>query len=129
MTFLLDTDIVINYFNRKDPTVSAVRYMLQTAQTVAISTLTITEIRSGWTKERAALYLPKLYDLFTLEPVTREIAEQAGMWRHDYQIKGKRLSTPDTVIAATAHLRGFCLVTKNTKDYPMPELRLYDEEA
>lgn len=129
MNFILDTDIVISYFNRNEPTVVLVEDMLQKATTVAISTLTITEVRTGWTQEKAALYMPKLYDLFTLEPVTQEIAELAGVWRHDYHSKGKPLSTPDTIIAATAHLRTFSLVTKNTKDYPMPELKLYDREA
>jgi tRNA(fMet)-specific endonuclease VapC len=129
MKFLLDTDIVISYFNRNDPTVVLVEDFLQKAPTVAISTLTITEVRTGWTNEKAALYMPKLYDLFSLEPVTQDIAEQAGAWRHDYHAQGKPLSTPDTIIAATAYLHGFCLVTKNTKDYPMPELRLYTGEA
>lgn len=125
MNFLLDTDIIISYFNRNDPTVVLVEDMLQKATTVAISTLTITEVRTGWTHEKAALYMPKLYDLFTIETITVEIAELAGVWRHDYYSKGKPLSTPDTIIAATAHLRAFSLVTKNTKDYPMPEVQLY----
>jgi predicted nucleic acid-binding protein len=129
MRFLFDTDIIISYFNRNDPTTVLVEDILQKAPLVAISTLTITEVRTGWTKEKAVLYMPKLYDLFTIEPVTLDIAEQAGVWRHDYLSKGKSLSTPDTVIAATAYLRDFLLVTKNTKDYPMPELRLYDGEV
>jgi predicted nucleic acid-binding protein len=58
-------------------------------------------------------------------PVTKEIAEQAGIWRQEYKSKGKQLGTPDTVIAATAYLHDYSLVTNNTKDYPMPELKLY----
>jgi predicted nucleic acid-binding protein len=42
-----------------------------------------------------------------------------------YKNKGKQLGTPDTVIAATAYLSDFPLVTNNAKDYPMPELKLY----
>jgi predicted nucleic acid-binding protein len=30
-----------------------------------------------------------------------------------------------TVIAATAYLNDYSLVTNNAKDYPMPELKLY----
>ena len=53
-----------------------------------------------------------------------EIAEQAGIWRQEYKSKGQSLGTPDTVIAATAYLSDFLLVTNNVKDYPMPELKL-----
>ena len=58
-------------------------------------------------------------------PVTKEIAEQAGIWRQEYKSRGQSIGTPDTVIAATAYLSDFPLVTNNAKDYPMPELKLY----
>jgi predicted nucleic acid-binding protein len=87
--------------------------------------LTITELRSEWTKEQANWLLPRLYALCSVVPVTKEIAEQAGIWRQEYKSKGKQLGTPDTAIAATAYLHDYSLVTNNTKDYPMPELKLY----
>jgi predicted nucleic acid-binding protein len=92
---------------------------------IALSTLTIMELRSGWTKEQATWLLPRLYALCSIMPVTKEIAEQAGIWRQEYKSKGQQLGTPDTVIAATAYLSDFLLVTNNAKDYPMPELKLY----
>jgi predicted nucleic acid-binding protein len=58
-------------------------------------------------------------------PVAKEIAEQAGIWRQEYKSQGLTLGTPDTVIAATAYLHDYSLVTNNAKDYPMPELKLY----
>jgi len=58
-------------------------------------------------------------------PVSREIAEQAGIWRQEYKTKGVTLGTVDTVIAATAYLNDYPLLTNNVKDYPMPELTLY----
>src|SRR5205823_7330162 len=93
--------------------------------TLALSTLTITELRSGWTKEQANWLLPRLYALCAVVPVTKEIAEQAGIWRQEYKSRGQQLGTPDTVIAATAYLNDYSLVTNNAKDYPMPELKLY----
>jgi predicted nucleic acid-binding protein len=87
--------------------------------------LTITELRSGWTKEQADFLLPRLYALCSVVPVTKEIAEQAGIWRQEYKSRGLSLGTPDTVIAATAYLYNYSLVTNNAKDYPMPELKLY----
>ena len=45
--------------------------------------------------------------------------------RHDMRQTTRSLGTPDTVIAATAYLHDYPLLTNNTKDYPMPELTLY----
>jgi predicted nucleic acid-binding protein len=128
MTYLLDTDILIDFFKLQDPAKALIQHLSATAA-LAISALSITELRSGWTKVEADRLLPRLYALCSVEIVTKEIAQQAGVWRQEYKAKGQQLSTPDTVIAATAHLRSFALVTKNMKDYPMPELQLYEEEA
>jgi predicted nucleic acid-binding protein len=108
MTYLIDTDA-----------------RLSKHAVLALSTLTITELRSGWTKEQANWLLPRLYALCSVVPVTKEIAEQAGIWRQEYKSRGLQLGTPDTVIAATAYLSDSPLVTNNVKDYPMPELSLY----
>lgn len=128
MTYLLDTDVMIDFFKFKEPAKGLIQRLSKTG-TLALSALTITELRSGWTAEQAVRLLPQLYALCVVEPVSKEIAQQAGVWRHEYKEQGRQLSTPDTVIAATAHLVNCCLVTKNTKDYPMPELQLYNDEA
>ena len=47
--------------------------------------------------------------------MTKEIAEQAGKWRWEYKSKGLSLGTPDTVIAATAYLHAYPLLTNNAK--------------
>ena len=76
-------------------------------------------------ERKANWLLPRLYALCSVEPVTKEIAEQAGVWRQEYKSRGRSIGTPDTVIAATAYLSDSPLVTNNAKDYPMPELKLY----
>jgi predicted nucleic acid-binding protein len=124
MTYLIDTDVMIDFFKHRDPAKGLLEKLSQNA-TLVLSTLTITELRSGWTSKEAAYLLPRLYALCTVVPVTKEIAEQAGMWRQEYKSKGRSLGTPDTVIAATAYLNNYPLLTNNAKDYPMPELTLY----
>jgi predicted nucleic acid-binding protein len=76
-------------------------------------------------ERQANWLLPRLYALCSVVPVTKEIAEQAGIWRQEYKSRGQSIGTPDTVIAATAYLHDYSLVTNNAKDYPMPELKLY----
>ena len=128
MTYLLDTDILIDFFKFKEPANSVIQQLTKRG-TFALSALTITELRSGWTPGQADRLLPQLYALCMVEVVTKEIAQQAGTWRQEYRQQGRQFSTPDTVIAATAYLKDFSLVTKNTKDYPMPQLQLYPWEA
>lgn len=127
MKYLLDSDELISYFNKWPETTKRVNTMLLSFE-VAISTISITEIRAGWTKEIAAERMPRLYSLLSVYNVTTDIAEQAGVWRQSYKTKGIQLSTQDTIIAATAYLNDYCLVTNNTKDYPMPELNLYRDK-
>ena len=125
MTYLIDTDVMVDFFKHKDPAKELIVRLSKQA-TLALSALTITELRSGWTSEQASWLLPRLYALCSVIPVNQEIAEQAGIWRQAYKSKGQSLGTPDTVIAATAYLSDFALVTNNVKDYPMPQLKLYE---
>ena len=124
MTYLVDTDVLVDFFKHKEPAKALIAQLSRTT-TLALSTLTITELRSGWTSEQADFLLPRLYALCTVVPVTKAVAEQAGKWRQEYKSKGVSLGTPDTVIAATAYLHDSPLLTNNAKDYPMPELTLY----
>jgi predicted nucleic acid-binding protein len=124
MTYLIDTDVMVDFFKHKDPANGLIARLGNQA-TLALSTLTITELRSGWTSEQAHWFLPRLYALCAIRPVTKEIAEQAGKWRQEYKTRGQQLGTPDTVIAATAYLQDYSLVTNNAKDYPMAELTLF----
>jgi predicted nucleic acid-binding protein len=126
MTYLVDTDVLIDFFKLRDLAKGLIQRLSSTSL-LALSALTVTELRSGWTQEQADRLLPQLYALCSVEPVSKEIAQQAGVWRQEYKAKGYHLGTPDTVIAATAHLGGFCLLTNNVKDYPMPELVLYQD--
>jgi len=125
MTYLIDTDVMIDFFKLKDPDKSPI-VSLSKQGTPALSALTITELRSGWTPKQADFLLPRLSALCTVVPVSKEIAQQAGMWRQEYKNKGLGLGTVDTVIAATAYLHDYPLLTNNVKDYPMPELTLYN---
>jgi predicted nucleic acid-binding protein len=53
------------------------------------------------------------------------LQNKQGFGDRNIKAAGRVLGTPDTVIAATAYLHDYSLVTNNAKDYPMPELKLY----
>jgi predicted nucleic acid-binding protein len=125
MTYLVDSDVLIEFFNKTNPGEAVVKEMLGSGHNVAISVLSVTEICAGWLDKERTTYLPILYELFNIEPITSEVAELAGTLRHDYMEKhNRKLKTIDTLIAATAIHNNYRLATKNVKDYPMPELKL-----
>ena len=123
-TYLVDTDVLIDFFKRR---AEAVQVMTQVGQTgrSAVSVVSVTELLAGWQPQEVPIYLPKLYALCATLPVTQEIAERAGEYRQAYRKEGKPLATIDTLIAVAARVHQACLVTRNSKDYPMPDIELY----
>ncbi len=122
--FLLDTDVLIDFFKKR----LYAQHLLANLKEKGdffLSVLTVSELRAGWTEEEASYFLPKLYALAKRAPITDEIAERAGAFRHIYKSRGVSLPTIDTLIAATAITGDYQLVTNNKKHYPFAELRLY----
>lgn len=124
MIYLLDSDILIEFFKLREPAKTIIQ-QLNLSGNVAISTVTITELLSGVSKSESHRVLEQLYNMCIVKEVNSEIAEKAGKWRNEYKTRGIQLSTPDMIIAATAYINNYCLVSNNIKDYPMPELNLY----
>src|ERR1041385_80131 len=100
-TYLLDSDVLIDFFKRRGEAVALIEELGNRGD-IAISVLSIAELRSGWTEQDAKIYLPQLYNIALVLPVSDEIAEQAGTYREAYRRKGIVLPTIDALIAATA---------------------------
>lgn len=122
--YVFDTDVLINFFNKRKTELDLVAKFIQENRQLTISALSLTELLTGWTDEQAARHMPKLKDGFHIQGVSVEIASLAGKLRRDYKTNGRLLPTIDTLIAATALSLNATLVTNNTKDFPMPDLKL-----
>lgn len=124
MNCIADSDVVIDFFNKRKE-IEKKFYSLSIKNTLYISVLSITEVRSGWTQKQADAYLSVLFDIFKVEGISNEIALYAGKLRFEYKRKGITLSTNDTLIAATAIKGNYQLITRNLKHFPMPQLKIY----
>lgn len=125
-TYQIETDVLIDFFNKRPEATELIERLAEVGEFV-ISAVSVAEVRAGWSKEKADLYMPHLYALSTVAPLTQEIAELAGSLRYEHRKEGKLLPTIDTLIAATALQNDYCLITRNLKDYQIPELELYKE--
>lgn len=122
--YLIDSDILMDFFKKREYAIDIVN-QLSTDGLLSMSILSVTELRSGWTDEEAEFFLSRLYNLVKVFNLNFRAVELAGKFRQDYRIKGVTLPVIDTLIAATAILEKCQLVTRNKRDFPMPEIKFY----
>ena len=124
ISYLLDSDVLMDFFKKKKESVRIINSISKKGK-LAASILSVTELRAGWSQEQCQFFLPRFYKFVSIKYITKEIAELAGKFRFEYRSQGISLPTVDTLIAATVIIEDCQLVTRNKKDYPMPELKLY----
>ena len=122
-SYLLDTGVLIRCLRGYTETVRLLDDLRASGE-LHISAVTYLEIIAGMQPREEDI----TYDILsgcTSHPLDDAIAEQAGRLIARYRTQGMALGVPDAAIAATAILYGLTLVTYNTRDFPMRELRLY----
>jgi predicted nucleic acid-binding protein len=112
-TVLLDTDYVIDFLRG----ISSVIIPLLEANTAFLSILSVYELYAGMRpgEEQAT---DDFIQACHIEPVTIEIAKQAGIFRFKKRQKGITLSLVDCIIAQTASINNHQIATNNKKHYP-----------
>ena len=128
MSYLLDTDWLIDYLGGREPARVLVESLLPSG--LAISVITYAEFYEGVVDSpRGAEHLRKLED-FTVgvdvHGIDRTIAHIFGERRAALRARGLLIDNFDLLIAATALRFDLALVTRNTRDFERIEgLRLH----
>jgi tRNA(fMet)-specific endonuclease VapC len=118
--YLLDTNICI-YIAKHNPPAVKERFSQHTAAELAISVVTLGELRFGAEKsqsrERALKVINKLTSTMQIAPINDIVGEHYGQIRADLQQKGLIIGNNDLWLAAHARAEGWILVTNNEREF------------
>ena len=128
MTYLIDTDFVIDYLKGKPDTVKILTSFLNKG--LAINIITYGEVYEGIyyghdpkQAERGFLQFLRGVNVLVLN---KTVMKQFAYIRGNLRKKGKIIGDPDIMIAASAIVNGLTLMTRNTKDFQKIEgLKLF----
>ena len=111
----LDTDVLVDFL-RGYP--AAIAYVEANADRIALSAIVAAELYAGVRGDKELTQLEELLSLFTVIPVTAELARSAGLYKREF-FPSHGTGFADAVIAATVELEQAEFKTFNAKHYPM----------
>src|SRR5512144_2542672 len=123
MTYLLDTDTLIDCIVGIAETRDHVFGFIERGDEVAVCAITVTELYSGMNDTRRATWEPWLRALPYWQ-ISFEVAVQAGVHRKAAAAAGRTLSVSDSLLAALATEHDATLLTSNIKDYAGHDVRV-----
>ena len=120
VTYLIDTDILSFFLKQREPVNTKIIEFLKNDGRLAISVITYYEINRGLKFLNATRQL-KIFDTFAetnlVLPVDQEICDQAATIHAQLRKSGNLIEDADLLIASTALIHDFPLVTNNVAHY------------
>lgn len=109
---VFDSNMLIYHLNDALPSNLRSRIEGWILEGAAISVITRIEVLGFRLPEPEQAAASRLLSIFTEVPLTEPVVQETIRLRQAYRIR-----TPDAIIAATAHVLGCPLVTRNTRDF------------
>jgi hypothetical protein len=123
VTFVLDTNILIDHLSSQPAATEAFRDALRSGRRVAGSVVTRVELWRGARPEQAAA-IEAVEALVDWVPVDHEIAGAAARHAERFGRTHTAIDVPDYVVAATTERLDGDLLTRDVRHFPMfPDLR------
>ncbi len=120
--YLVDSDGIIDYLNGFAPAVELLQRLNREGDIPCSCDVVLAEVYAGLHPDEQARAEQLLLALEFL-PTSPEAARQAGAWKYRYVRQGTTLAITDCLVAAVAAEHDAVVLTRNTRDYPMPEVR------
>ena len=118
--YLLDTNICI-YIAKHNPLAVRARFERHAAHELAMSVVTLGELRHGAEKsqarEKALATLGHLEASIQVAPLTEAVGQHYGQIRSSLERSGTPIGNNDLWIAAHARAEGWILVTNNEREF------------
>ncbi len=114
-SILLDTDVLVDYFRGHN---AAIAFVNARSARIILSSIVVAELFAGVKGDAEQAALESLVSLFSVVPVSAEIAKAGGLYKRDYG-KSHGVGLADAILAATAEAKNAELKTLNIKHYPM----------
>ena len=118
--YLLDTNICI-YIAKHNPSSVRERFTRHAANELAMSVITLGELRFGaeksHAKNRAMAVIDELTNLMNIEALTDEVTGHYGDIRAALQKSGQIIGNNDLWLAAHARSQDWVLVTNNEREF------------
>jgi predicted nucleic acid-binding protein len=116
--YVLDSTVLIESEGGVEPTSSRVKALVAADHELCVCAVVLAEFHSGaprGTNPRMDAFLDRL----NYVDLTPEMAATAGSFRHSARAQGRRLHTPDALIAALAHHLAATILTNNVRDFEL----------
>jgi predicted nucleic acid-binding protein len=110
--YLIDTNVVSNYFSELLPEVGMTLIDEAIDATPNLSIITQIELLSWKTDDVAELQVKNFIQDSIIWEVTPDVVIECVRIR-----RSKKIKTPDAIIAATTLANGFTIITNNEKDF------------
>jgi predicted nucleic acid-binding protein len=123
MTYLLDSNVIIDTLNGRNDRPYLLSQLSQQDILLACCSINVTEVYMGM-RPGEEVKTKKLLGSLEFYPVTWEAAQLAGDLFRQWRQKGHTLALSDVTIAAVALTHRLVLVTGNNKHFPMPDLQI-----
>ncbi len=118
--YLLDTNICI-YIAKYNPPAVRERFAQHTAEELAMSVITLGELRHGAEKsqspKKASAAIEHLTNAIQVMLIDNAVAQQYGKIRAKLEQAGQTIDNNDLWIAAHAKAGGWVLVTNNEREF------------
>lgn len=128
MSYLVDTDVVVDWLQGKDATVALLSSLAQDG--LAISLITLGEVYEGIYYGRDPKQSEQVFRTFLRSvdvlPLTQAIMRQFAQIRGELRRRGQIIGDPDILISATALHHNLTLITGNANHFRrIPNLQIY----